>query len=106
MSYRINKQDLECQVASINNHFKLPHKPYKCKDGKWTPNAGVYHLSWAYGGVALHKMSKTPGCTGVEDVFRCGHVSKKELHNRMHAYIEGLRDSEWYEVTKREAVNS
>jgi hypothetical protein len=30
---------------------------------------------------------------GVSDVLRCGHVSKRDLYNRMSAYIQGREDA-------------
>ena len=90
---RITKKDLEFQVDQINRHFNLPLEPYTRTDGKFSPNAGVFHLSYAYGGVSLHKMSVVVGCTGVDDVFRCGHVPKRELHNRLCAFRAGLSEN-------------
>ena len=49
---------------------------------------GSYSLSEAYGGCSLHKVVNAGG--GVEDVFRCGHVPKKELMYRIQAFIHGL----------------
>jgi hypothetical protein len=45
-------------------------------------------LSGAYGGVALHRMYNAGG--GVSDVFGSGHMSKRELYGRMHAFIRGM----------------
>jgi hypothetical protein len=109
--YRINKQDLENQVEYINRLHDLPNEPYskvqhftpislsrlKNTTGhaiptKYQPNAGVFHLSWAYGGVSLHTMSEKEGCTGIRDVFSIGHVPKRELHTRMQSYIIGLEN--------------
>jgi len=50
-------------------------------------NIGNYHLSGAYGGVSLHRMSNEGG--GVSDVFRCGHVPKRELAEKMWAFLAG-----------------
>jgi len=93
--YRITKQDLENQVAYINKLHNLPNEPYSpmtLDSTRYVPNAGVFHLSWAYGGVSLHTMSVTEGCTGTRDVFSIGHVPKRELHTRMHSYIIGLEN--------------
>ena len=61
------------------------------KDGQYRSNVGNYHLSGAYGGYALHRMDNESG--GVRDVFGCGHQPKRELANRMHAFISGLEAS-------------
>ena len=37
---------------------------------------------------ALHQMSNEGG--GVSDVLRCGHQSKRELSNRLSAFIAGI----------------
>jgi hypothetical protein len=50
-----------------------------------TANVGNYHLSHAYGGVSLHQMSNLGG--GVRDVFSCGHVPKRNLCDRMFAFL-------------------
>jgi hypothetical protein len=60
----------------------------KDKSGKFTANVGNYHLDWAYGGVALHRMQNTSG--GVEDILRVGFVSKREMQKLLFAYIAGL----------------
>jgi hypothetical protein len=28
---------------------------------------------------------------GVKNVFSCGHIPKRELYNRIHAFLDGLR---------------
>lgn len=47
--------------------------------------AGLYRIDYAYGGVSLEE--KESG----NDVFHCGHVSKRELYNRINAFIEGIQ---------------
>ena len=42
-------------------------------------------VSGAYCGVSLHQTMNEGG--GVRDVFSCGHVTKRDLYNRMHAYL-------------------
>ena len=88
---RITQKDLESVVARINRICGTPTAPYS-KDvaGNISPNANCYHLSYAYGGVQLVRMSSTPGCTGVSNVIGTGHIPKSDLYNRMQAYIAGL----------------
>lgn len=51
---------------------------------------GNYHLSYAYGGGALHQMTSTGGA--VRDVFNRGHMPKRELYNLLAYYTpEELR---------------
>jgi hypothetical protein len=83
------KKDLEPIVARINRIFKMPATPYtKNAEGKFTANIGNFHLSQAYGGVCLHRMVNEGG--GVSDVLQSGHVSKRELLNRMFAFLRGI----------------
>jgi hypothetical protein len=84
---------LEAIVRNINRLTGSPAEQYtKQADGSFKPNANCYHLSGAYGGYALHRMSATPGCTGVSDIFG-GHMPKRELAERMWAFIKGLEAS-------------
>ncbi len=79
--YRIKQSDLEYQVSVINTKkgFELPVS---------YSEIGAYVLSYAYGGVSLHQYVNTNGA--INDVFRCGHVPKRDLYNRMNAFIDGL----------------
>ena len=53
---------------------------------------GAYRLDYAYGGVSLYRYVNDAG--GVSDVFKCGHVTKRDLFYRIAAYIEGLHKNE------------
>ena len=79
---RITEKDLRAVIDRINMVTGSPAKPYV--DGK--PQAGCYHLSGAYGGVALHRMARTG--TGVTDIFY-GHGTKRELYDKMQAWLAG-----------------
>lgn len=79
---RITEKDLRAVIDRINMVTGSPDKPYV--DG--APQAGCYHLSGAYGGVALHRMARTG--TGVIDIFY-GHGTKRELYNKMQAWLAG-----------------
>ena len=88
---RVTNEQLNGIIHWINRLTKSPTETYsKNEKGEWKPNAGNYHLSGSYGGKSLHRMSSTEGCTGVSDVLRCGHIPKRELANRMYAFICGL----------------
>lgn len=89
---RITDKDLKAVVARINRVMGTPSEPYIKDDatGRYVPQANCYHLSGAYGGVSLHKMSDEPGCTGISDVFSCGHVPKRELYDRMQSFLAGV----------------
>lgn len=81
---RITNKDLESVVKRINQLTNSPEKAIV--DSKW--QVGAYCLSFAYGGVGLHRISNEYG--GVTTPIGCGHVSKRELFNLMQAYISGL----------------
>ena len=77
---------LQAQVDRINRTVGAPMAPYA--DG--AANIGNYHLSGAYGGYALHRMENIGG--GVSDVFRCGHLTKRELSVRISAFLCGIEE--------------
>ena len=80
---------LQSVCDRINKATNSPMVPYvKGDDGKHHAQIGNYHLSQAYGGVSLHRMYNEGG--GVSDVFSCGHVSKRNLSERMFAFINGI----------------
>jgi len=84
----ITEKHLKSVVDRINRVTNSPLEPYTRDGDKFTANIGNYHLSFAYGGVSLERMCNPGG--GVSEVFRCGHVTKRELYNRMHALLAGL----------------
>lgn len=85
---RITEKQLEAVVARINTVTNNPLTPWTKVEKGCTANIGNYHLSFAYGGVSLHQMLSNGG--GARDVFRCGHVTKRELANKMWAFLECL----------------
>jgi hypothetical protein len=92
MTIRITEENLEGLCSEINRQTSSPLEPYSLGlDARYHPNAGCYHLSGAYGGRELVRMCKTG--TGVTDVFGCGHVPKRDLYNRMRAFILGLEEA-------------
>ncbi len=91
---KITVKDLQIAIGKINAITGSPLEPYSKTPPEnklpFVANVGNYHLSGAYSGWALHRMTNESG--GIRDVFRCGHVSKKELYGRMQAYMDGLID--------------
>lgn len=81
---RITEKHLQAIVDRLNRLTGMPLAPYI--DGK--AQIGNYHLSHAYGGVALHRMYNESG--GVSSPLSTGHIPKRELANLMHAYIAGI----------------
>lgn len=84
---RINESDLKAVIDRLNRMTDSPMEPYS---GPGKANIGNYHLSCAYGGYALHRMTSTGG--GIRDIFG-GHSPKKELYYNIHAYISGMADA-------------
>jgi len=97
---RITEKMLENQIAYLNKITGMPSTPYDfCQDeGRNKPAAGNYHLSHSYGGVCLHRMSLTAGCTGVTTPLVSYHVTKRELYNAIGNFISGIE----YEKAKNE----
>lgn len=85
---RITDVQLESMIKRLNRVTGNAETPYVKRGEKYEAQVGCYHLSGAYGGVSLHQMDNKSG--GVRDVFRCGHVPKRDLYNRISAFIDGL----------------
>ena len=79
---------LKAQVEHLNREMNLPLVPYIREGDKLVAQIGNYHLSGAYGGYALNKMVTDGG--GISSVFRCGHVTKRDLSARISAMIAGI----------------
>lgn len=78
---------LENLVSYLNSITRQPPATYSKRKGVLKANIGNYHLTQGYGGVCLSQVASPSG--GTFDVFRCGHVSKRELYNRLYSYIQG-----------------
>lgn len=91
MAQRINKQFLLAQVSNLNRLFGLDDEVYTYDENdKITGGVeGVYYISGAYGGHALHKMHKS---TGESDVFNMGYVPARQLSELIDAYMRGIRE--------------
>ena len=85
---RITRKDLEGAVNRLNRITGNEPEPYRGEHGKWLGNIGNFHISGAYGGVALHQMMND--AEGVKDIFSQGHMPMRELYDLIHAYIKGI----------------
>ena len=86
---RITRAQLDAAVDMLNHMTGNNSKPYRENGGKWVANLGNYHINGAYGGVALHQMCNEGG--GIRDIFSSGHMTKRELFDRIHAYRYGIQ---------------
>ena len=91
MSYRITEKMLNARVDWLNELTNNPVEAYTRKEGadRATANIGNFNISHAYGGVSLHQMQTDGG--GVRDVFSCGHIPKRELFERICAFMDGVQ---------------
>lgn len=80
---------LEAQIERLNTLTNSPATLYALVDGRNVAQIGCYHLSGAYGGQSLHRITGTTG--GVLDVFSCGHITKRDLSDRIAAFIAGIQ---------------
>ena len=90
MRDRITEKDLEGLCDVLNEVTGSPPKSYLRKDdGQLVGQIGNFHLNYAYGGVELHRMGNEHG--GISCPLGNGHGTKRELWNKMHAFIDGIR---------------
>jgi len=85
---RINQSNLEAVVTRINQLTNSPLVPWsKDKQGKFKANIGNYHIDSAYGGHRLVRhINEGGGITVIID----GFSPKRELYEKMHAFIMGM----------------
>jgi len=93
---RITESVLKKRIEYLNSLTNSAETPYKRVDGKLIANVGNFHLSCAYGAVSLHRMANESG--GVDSVFNCGYIPKKELYWRINAYIQALMDVKYHKI--------
>lgn len=79
---RITEKILESRVAYLNKLAGFENAKYS--------TVGAYVVSYAYGGVSLHEYCNKHG--GIHDVFNCGHIPKRELYDRINAFMSGKFD--------------
>ena len=82
---RITQRYLDSLCERINDAQQTPPITYKRIDGTLVGQVGNYLISSAYGGVCLHQIANVSG--GARDVFSCGYITKRDLYNRMRAYL-------------------
>lgn len=90
MSNRITEKQLEYLVSRINELTDSPKEPWNRTGDKFKANIGNYHLSYAYGGVCLMRHVNEGG--GVNCPLVSYHEPKRDLYNRLTAFISGLEN--------------
>ena len=89
---RITTTILLERVKRLNDLTDSPTDPWKNVNGENVAQIGNYHLSFEYDGVSLYRILCTQG--SIEDIFRSGHMPKRELSNRICAFMDGIRSVE------------
>ena len=82
MTQRITEADLASKVHRLNEVVfdrKVPPEHFA---------RGKFHLYSAYSKWKLHQCKSTGG--QVDDVLRCGLLTKRELYEKMDAFISGI----------------
>ena len=82
MTQRITEADLAIKIRRLNEIVfdrKVPPEHFA---------VGKFHLYHAYGKVQLHQCKSTGG--QIDDVFRCGFFTKRELYEKMDDFISGI----------------
>lgn len=90
---RITVKHLQGMINRLNRLTNSPAEPYgKDEHGKFKANIGCFHLSHAYGGVQLDRICNEAG--GVSTPLGLGHGPKRDLYDRIYAYIRGIEDAQ------------
>ena len=85
---RVTNKMLEMRVALLNDMTGAAREPYQMErdsNGHPVANVGTYHLSGAYGGHRLERMTKGGGATDISP-----RLSKSALADWINAYINGI----------------
>ena len=92
MADRITQKDLEYLVKRINELTGSPVEQHsKDETGRYKSNPGNYHISGAYGGVALERICNEGG--GVQRISTGGYGTKRQLYTWMIAYLAGMENN-------------
>ena len=96
----VTKAMLETLTDTLNKETESPLKAWvKDSDNRYRASIGNHHISYAYGGACLHRMSNEGG--GVSCPIINHHAPKRELYNLMWAYLQGIRDGKEFSLTHR-----
>lgn len=84
---RITDKHLEFLVKRLNLLTNNPVEQYSNNGA----NKGNFHLSHAYGGVALMQMVNDGG--GCSMPLMQGHTTKRDCYDQIYAFIKGIEYS-------------
>ena len=85
---RITDKMLENLCARLNKETNSPATSYTRTETVLRANIGNFHISHAYGGVCLQRMSNEAG--GVTCLLSQGHDTKRKLWDAMQALLSGI----------------
>lgn len=87
---KITLKLLQNKVDFINEATNSPETAYtRTATGQLIANIGHYHISQAYGGVALARIVTSGG--GVSMPTNSGHITKRELCHELDGFIAAIR---------------
>ena len=91
MADRITEKMLQARIKRLNEMTNSPMEYMTVQaDGSRVINIGHYHLSFAYGGVCLHRTTNNGG--GVRTPLISYHTTKRHLYDLLNAYMDGMHD--------------
>ncbi len=86
---RITSKHLEQLCRVLNNRVNGNNDPlWRRVASENVATIGAFYIDGAYGGVALYRIVTDGG--GVTDIFRSGHMPKRDLYARMTALLDGI----------------
>lgn len=85
---RITNAHLETLVTHINKITNNPVEACTNNEGKFTWNVGSYCIGYSFNGVNLERISSNGG--GVSQPFGHAAYTKRELYEKMQAFIRGI----------------
>jgi hypothetical protein len=88
MANRITDAHLKALVDRLNLLTGNDLSPYTNLGGKTQASPGNFHISHAYGGVALMQMSNESG--GCRMPLMQGHTTKRDCYDQVYAFLKGI----------------
>jgi hypothetical protein len=85
---RITESQLLSLVARLNNITGNPVNAYTETETGFQASIGNFHLSHAYGGVALMQMCNEGG--GCSMPLMQGHTTKRDCYDQIYAFVKGI----------------